>query len=222
MDKITRMLMLYTRLSKGEHINKEIYCFEMEISYRSFDRDIEDMRLYFSETGNYDDVIYDRAEKTYYLSGITSQPLEEAEYAIIEEILIDSYVLRRDELATILRRLGRCTKFSAGNRDVGHILKDYDEDNTNKPMIKLCYDLQNVIERKSVIEIHYQIGREFVCEKVIPYRISIQNQHLMLDVIYADDLNHAVSYELNDIESFTVLRPMRMDEREYIETKKSG
>lgn len=46
MDKITRMLILYSSLMNGEEINKTIFCFENDCSPRSFDRDIEDIRLF--------------------------------------------------------------------------------------------------------------------------------------------------------------------------------
>lgn len=50
MDKITRMLMLYSSLMNGEEINKTIFCFENDCSPRSFDRDIKDIRLFLSES----------------------------------------------------------------------------------------------------------------------------------------------------------------------------
>ena len=48
MDKITRLLLLYSKLTKGEKINKTIFCLENDCSPRTFDRDIEDVRLHLS------------------------------------------------------------------------------------------------------------------------------------------------------------------------------
>ena len=48
MDKITRMLSLYSKLINGEGVNKTIFCFENDCSPRTFDRDIEDVRIYLS------------------------------------------------------------------------------------------------------------------------------------------------------------------------------
>lgn len=44
------MLLLYSSLLNGEEINKTIFCFENDCSPRSFDRDIEDIRLFLSES----------------------------------------------------------------------------------------------------------------------------------------------------------------------------
>ena len=50
MDKITRTLLLYSRLINGEKVNKFAFCMETDCIPRTFDRDIEDVRLYLSET----------------------------------------------------------------------------------------------------------------------------------------------------------------------------
>lgn len=43
MDKITRVLLLYSKLIRGEPVNKISFCMETDISGRNFDRDIEDI-----------------------------------------------------------------------------------------------------------------------------------------------------------------------------------
>lgn len=61
-DKITRILMLYSKLMQGEIINKTRFCLETECRSRSFDRDIEDIRLYLSESYSASELRYDRRE----------------------------------------------------------------------------------------------------------------------------------------------------------------
>ena len=48
MDKITRILLLYSKLMKGEEVDKIMFCFENNCSSRTFERDIEDIRLYLT------------------------------------------------------------------------------------------------------------------------------------------------------------------------------
>lgn len=69
MDKITRMLMLYSSLMNGEEINKTIFCFENDCSPRSFDRDIKDIRLFLSESFSVLGLNYNRKNNTYYIKG---------------------------------------------------------------------------------------------------------------------------------------------------------
>lgn len=69
MDKISRLLLLYSRLIQGEKINKLSFCMETDSLPRTFDRDIEDVRLYLSELFCNEDLVYDRQENVYYFAG---------------------------------------------------------------------------------------------------------------------------------------------------------
>lgn len=70
---------------------------ENECSPRSFDRDIEDIRLYFSESFDLHDVTYDRKRNSYFVAGAKQSELEPMEYLLVETILKDAAVLRKDE-----------------------------------------------------------------------------------------------------------------------------
>ena len=48
-DMTTRILKMYEALSKGKEIQKIPFCEEHNISERTFDRDIEKIRLFLSE-----------------------------------------------------------------------------------------------------------------------------------------------------------------------------
>lgn len=65
MDKITRMLILYSSLMRGDEINKTIFCFENNCSSRTFDRDIEDVRLFLSESFSMAELNYRRKTMSY-------------------------------------------------------------------------------------------------------------------------------------------------------------
>ena len=72
-DKTTRILLLYGRLVQGERINKMAFCMEAECLPRTFERDIEDIRLYLSEVHEDKELIYDRNNNTYCLQGLTGR-----------------------------------------------------------------------------------------------------------------------------------------------------
>ena len=105
MEKITRMLMLYSSLMNGEEINKTIFCFENDCSPRSFDRDIEDIRLFLSESFSVFELNYNRKNNTYYIKGAITQQLEVMEYLFIEKILPDTPVLSNDDFVVLLQHL---------------------------------------------------------------------------------------------------------------------
>ena len=70
MDKITRLLLLYSRLISGEKVNKKSFCNEVQCLPRSFDRDIEDIRLFLSELYISDELVYSRTSNAYFLRKI--------------------------------------------------------------------------------------------------------------------------------------------------------
>ncbi len=96
MDKITRVLLLYTKLIQGGKIDKISFCIEVDCLPRTFDRDIEDIRLYLSETFVNSELLYDRNNNVYYLSNVQRAELEIMEYKLIERLLLDSRVLCSD------------------------------------------------------------------------------------------------------------------------------
>ena len=72
-DKISRLLLLYYKLSQGEKVNKISFCLETGCHPRSFDRDIEDIRLFLADTYIYDNLEYKRIEKIYQFTGNNRQ-----------------------------------------------------------------------------------------------------------------------------------------------------
>lgn len=110
MDKVTRTLLLYTQLLRGKRVSKANFCLEADCLPRSFDRDIEDIRLFLSETYSGRELLYDRCEHLYYLSGTDQAELEPMEYQLLERILTDTGILRQDEMAILLGRLASNTE----------------------------------------------------------------------------------------------------------------
>lgn len=72
---------------------------------RTFDRDIEDIRFYLSEMFYNEELIYDRQEKSYCFGHSQRKALEVMEYVFIERILMDTGVLREDEMNELLMHL---------------------------------------------------------------------------------------------------------------------
>ncbi|MCC8075173.1 MAG: hypothetical protein LIO95_04395 [Clostridiales bacterium] len=110
MDKNTRLLLLYSKLMQGESVNKLIFCMETDSHPRSFDWDIEDIRLYLSETFSGEELRYNKRENAYSLTGVRQQPLETMEYLFVERLLLDTGVLREDGWTA-------CSPISPGTRN---------------------------------------------------------------------------------------------------------
>ena len=70
MDKITRILLLYRRFMHGDLINKYETSLEFGISERSFDRDIQDIRLFLSEAYSNLELEYDEKRHGYCIKNL--------------------------------------------------------------------------------------------------------------------------------------------------------
>lgn len=59
-DKATRVLMLYHQLLSGQTIDKVTYSLEHGVNERTFDRDIETVRLFLRDIYSGDQLLFDR------------------------------------------------------------------------------------------------------------------------------------------------------------------
>lgn len=220
MDKITRTLLLYSRLMKGEKINKFAFCMETDSIPRTFDRDIEDVRLYLSETFDAREIVYDRVEKVYYLTGISRKELELVEYQLLERILLDTGVLRRDELEVLLQHILSNTEKTINYLEIqkeGFPL--YEEPIHKKALLKMHSDLASIIYNKSVIEMEYMLENDKIDNvKVIPCYLKYKDNFLYLVAFLIKEIeSNSVSFRLDKIHSFTVQRTQLQEEKRRVD-----
>lgn len=102
-DKNTRILILYHLLKKGIHVEKETFIVEHGINGRTFDRDIQDLRLFLSEIFSYEEILYDRTTRSYYLGGAYDVAyMDKTEAIMLMKVLLDSKVFRKDEMEGLM------------------------------------------------------------------------------------------------------------------------
>lgn len=215
MNKITRVLLLYSKLIRGEPVSKLSFCMETDTSDRNFDRDIEDIRLYLSEMYQVDEVLYDRSNNNYYLSGIQRQELEIIEYRFLEHLIMEAKVLRRDELAGILYRLASNTKNINKYIEQGLTsLEDY-EDMHSVALLKMHGDIELMIRDKAVISIRYLYDKENIKKVIVPCNIIYEFGHTYL--VALEEGSEDVSYfEMRKIESFRKMRNQYAAEKQKV------
>lgn len=219
MDKITRMLILYSSLMNGEEINKTIFCFENDCSPRSFDRDIEDIRLFLSESFSVLELNYNRVNNTYYIKGAKMRQLEVMEYLFIEKILQDASVLRSDEFGILKNHLLMNTRDSS--KMITSLNKDYvlyKPPEHNKALLKIHGDLELAIRNQKYIRMVYQdnLGTKLMCD-VAPYAIRYKEGNLYFSG-YIENESKFLSIELERVYSFEILREQTIAERKRIDS----
>lgn len=228
-DKTTRLLLLYSKLVKGEEINKTIYCFENDCSPRTFDRDIEEIRLYLSESFSSTELKYERSTNIYFIEGTKRKLLEPMEYMLIEHILKDSTVLRKDEFDILLMHLLENTE-KAGDLESERkeVCNQYESPLHNRALLKMHGDLINIIRTKKCIRIRYFKGDgDEVNQKVIPCDVKCEFGYLYLIGYRAgDEDEYPAYYRMDRIFSFEILKSQNCAEqgrvKKYIEKYASG
>lgn len=209
MDKITRMLLLHSKLTKGEKINKVMFCLENDCQPRSFDRDIGDYRLYLSETFSGNELLYDRKENSYYLSGNHRAELEITEYSLLERLLLDTGILRYDEMKLLLEHLASNTENSGKLlKRQAETLKEYIEPNHNSAILKMHGDLNVVIRNRAVINMkYYSEDGTFQEYEILPCRLKCKdNQLLLVALSVTEECEETLYYHLERIHSFKTVR----------------
>ena len=229
MDKMTRLLLLYSKLIQGEKINKLSFCMETDSLPRSFDRDIEDVRLYLSELFCNEELIYDRQENSYYFAGSQRKALEAMEYLFIERVLLDTGVLRVDEMGGLLTHLAlNAEKTSKMIFRKNECIKQYDEPLHKKAILKMHGDLATIITNKSVIKMKYiKMGGMMVEREVIPCTIKYDLGYLyLIAFLLTSDNLYPAYFRLDRIYSFYIVRSQRANEiqrvADYMEKYSKG
>ncbi len=195
---------------------------ETETNVRSFDRDIEDLRIYLAETYSTRELVYNRERNSYYLTGEIRKELEITEYYFLERVLIQSKLLRKDELEGLLSVLAVNTKKPQEClKNMERKLQGYNNKNL-VPILKMHDDITHMIELKGVIEINYT-GENTNTKgkyKIIPYDIEIHHGKVYVIAIQLKNMKYTHCwFRLDLIESFL---PMGgLSSQEWLDMEKS-
>lgn len=217
MDKVERVLMLFWQLYSGVRISKVAFCFEMDITPRTFDRDIEDIRNFLAEGYLGQEVIFDRMSNTYQMTGLIKKSLTEVEYTAIIAILLGSRALREDEMNGLAESLAQLTEYRAEGvkTEIRGISGKYSEPAHSNAILKMQWDLFQCIKKKVIIRMQYLNEQgEGEEEVVVPCVLFFDNYHFMLRAIKFRE-GGLKEYYVDRIEAFEIVRSLNSTERRF-------
>ncbi len=157
------------------------------------------------------------------------QPLEAMEYLFVERLLLDTGVLREDEMDGLLSHLARNTEH-AGNVLFHQraAMEGYQEPLHKSPLLKMQGDLQRIIQNRSVIQVQYVKGDgNTVNRTLLPCLLRYDLGYLYLVAYHQDsEAPYAAYFRVDRIYSFSVVRRQTGDEarrvEHYLQTCASG
>lgn len=108
-EKTGRVLSIYTKLLRGQIVNKKEEASRFGVNERSIQRDIDDIRNFLvqeAEKLGYDSCIfYDRKEKGYKMVQSYKLKLSDGEVLALCKILLDSRAFRADDMKEMIEKL---------------------------------------------------------------------------------------------------------------------
>ena len=196
-EKVERILGLYTKLMNGAIVNKAEEATFYGVNERSIQRDIDDIRNYFeNDAVNHDyqnSVIYDRVNKGYRLEQIYKMKLSNSEILAVCKILLDSRAFTKKEMLSLLDKLVACCVPETNKRLVNDLIRNeefhYVEPRHGKVYIDKLWEIGTAIRQSKYIEVKYQgmKGTEIKTRKLKPLAIMFSEYYFYLTAFIDDE-----------------------------------
>lgn len=195
-DKITRILGIYTKLINGNLINKSKEAQAYGVNERSIQRDIEDIRAYLensnAEIGYINNVVYDRVNKGYRLEQLSRINLTNSEVLAVCKILLDSRAFTRNEMENIISKLISCCVSKPNQKAVYDLFRNeefhYIEPRHRTVFIDNMWCIGQAIRSCNYIEIDYERTKDksVVTRRLKPLAIMFSEYYFYL-AAFIDD-----------------------------------
>ena len=153
-----RLLLLREELDKGKNINKEEIKRKFDIDDKTFQRDIDFLRAFYTENINPEiEIKYDKKKKGYILKN-NKDRFRNEEILAISKILLESRAFCKEELNELLRKLCLLSEEDDMKQVDGMIKNEkfnYVPLKHGKKLLDIMWELAKYITRQEIISISY-------------------------------------------------------------------
>lgn len=225
-DKIERVLGLYTKLISGAVVNKAEEATNYNVNERSIQRDIDDIRNYMdikgSEDGIINSVIYDRQAKGYRLEQIYKLKFTNPEILAICKILLDSRAFTKKEMDAMLQKLIESCVPTENQKLVKELIMNeefhYIEPRHGSVFIDKMWEIGQAIKQKQYTEMDYRRTKDkaIVSRKVKPVAIMFSEMYFYMTA-FIDDERTRADFDVIDDVSPTIYRIDRIESLRILE-----
>lgn len=163
-DKVERVLGIYSKLINGEIVNKAEEAQKYHVNERSIQRDIDDIRNFMeqavADSGEVNEVIYDRSVQGYRLEKMYQLRFSNSEILAICKILLDSRAFTKREMTAMLDKLLDCCVPKSNQKLVRELIGNeeyhYIEPRHKTVFIDKLWEIGQAIQKHRYIEITYK------------------------------------------------------------------
>ena len=185
-----RLLFMHSRLMEGKMLYKSEEAKRFNCSLRSIQRDIDDLRAFFSDQSEYtgitQDLIYDKKLNAYRLEPPVKNVLTNQEIFAVLKILLESRSLSKIELYPILEKLIDCCVYSENKKMVHDLIGNekhhYVEPRHRTVLLDRIWDLAHAVKEQLMINVTYKnfYGQNEVHRKLKPVGILFSEFYFYL------------------------------------------
>lgn len=193
-NKGFRLLNMYERLNKGELLYKSKLADEFNVTEKTIQRDIDDLRAYLADThfSEIDTTVkYDKSKNGYYLIRFEREWLTNEEVLALCKILLESRALRKDEIKQLITKLlSQVTPNDKANVEeiIRSELYNYVPLRHNKKLLPSVWKLSRHIVHNEIISFSYvRKDGVFKEHKVKPVAVMFSEYYFYLIAFMADD-----------------------------------
>lgn len=173
--KYSRILYLYTKLLNGEIINKAYEAEYFNVSTRSIQRDIDDLRAFFensmAEGKSNKELVYDRKINGYYLKVNENLKLNNSEAFALCKIILESRAFRKDEITPMIYKIISGCVPAKNQKNIKALLSNelfhYVEPQHKKSFINSMWDIAIAVKEQRIMKISYQKLDFSVVERIV-------------------------------------------------------
>ncbi len=225
-DKAERVLSIYSRLREGRIISKAQESTNYGVDPRTIQRDIADIQNFLQnqadESGEMQEVIYDRSAGGYRLQTRIQTQFQPKELLAVCKVLLESRSLVKDEMVPIISKL---MNICSGDDDrklvkdyIANELHHYIEVHHGRKVLDLIWELEQAVKEQRYIRIRYRKlkNNEEVLRKVKPVGAMFSEFYFYLTA-FIEDIDRQEAFQNPDDTFPTIYRIDRLEEVEMLD-----
>lgn len=184
--KSLRLLKLYDMFQSGQIVNKAQAAADFDVTERSIQRDIEDLRCYLAGAAPTHAIVYDARAKGYRLTEKDESLFTNSETLAVCKILMESRSMVKDEMLPILDKLIANCVPARDKKTVKDLINNekfhYIEPHHQQTILPGLWEIGQAIQHHQVMEITYERMKEpkLVTRRIEPVGIMFSEYYFYL------------------------------------------
>ncbi len=220
-DKAERILSIYSKLKQGKVIYKAEESTAYGVAPRTIQRDISDIQSFLqnqsNETGEVEEIVFDRDAGGYHLETKVKNQLEPKELLAVCKVLLESRSLMKEEMFPVINKLlNICSEKEDQKllRDfIGNEMFHYIELRHGKKLLNSLWKLESAVKEQRYVEIRYRKLKDsmMVVRKVKPVGVMFSEFYFYLTA-FIEDIDKEKEFENPDDIFPTIYRVDRLED----------